>query len=81
MPGHTFLPGFGVRAMDAQKRTLDMNEGDLPSEWNSVMQEGLRAKIAVEDEVEKGLRAHVCPLALFSAQSLIDVLFILRLSK
>ncbi|KAF8492513.1 hypothetical protein JB92DRAFT_3237349 [Gautieria morchelliformis] len=58
MPRQTFSPGFGSSAMDAQKRILDMNDLQLPDEWNSVMQAGTHAKRAVEEEVEKGLRAH-----------------------
>lgn len=45
--------------MDAQKRILDMDDSELPSEWNSIMQAGVQAKLAVDEEVEKGLRAHV----------------------
>ena len=59
MPCRTFSPGFGARAMDAQKRILDMDDSELPSEWNSIMQAGVQAKLAVDEEVEKGLRAHV----------------------
>lgn len=59
MPSHTFSPGFGARAMDAQKRILDLNDSELPHEWNSVMRDGMQARMAVEEEVEKGLHAHV----------------------
>jgi hypothetical protein len=45
--------------MDAQKHILDMNDSELPREWNSVMQEGLQARMALQEEVEKGLHAHV----------------------
>jgi hypothetical protein len=59
MPRQTFTPGFGSSAMDAQKRILDMDDLQLAGEWNSIMQAGTHAKMAVEEEVEKGLRAHV----------------------
>ncbi|KAF8583304.1 cysteine proteinase [Ramaria rubella] len=58
LPGYTFSPGFGARAMDAQKRILDMKDEELPREWNMVVQEGIRAQAAVQEELEKGMQTH-----------------------
>ena len=59
-PGHIFSPAFGARAVDAQKRILDMDHAQLPLDWAEVMREGMRAKMVVQEELDKGMRTHVC---------------------
>lgn len=39
-----------------------MAPNDLVSSWETCIQNGMRAKIAVEDELAKGMRANVCLL-------------------
>ena len=46
--------------MDQDLKILQMTQKDLVSAWETCIQNGMRAKIAVEDELAKGMRANVC---------------------
>ena len=45
--------------MDQDLKILKMTQKDLVSAWETCIQNGMRAKIAVEDELAKGMRANV----------------------
>lgn len=45
--------------MDQDLKILQMPQKDLVSTWETCIQNGMRAKIAVEDELAKGMRANV----------------------
>jgi len=57
-PQKTFSADFGARYMEAQKHILDMDESALPHAWNDVMKDGLRAQLAVQEEIDKATRAN-----------------------
>ena len=60
-----FSSSFGLRAMEAQTRILGMDETDRFQEWNTVVREGLRAKIAVQEEIDNAIRTNVCGMKYF----------------
>ena len=45
--------------MDRDLKILQMAAKDLVPAWETCVQNGMRAKIAVEDELAKGMRANV----------------------
>ena len=45
--------------MDQDLKILQMAPKDLVSAWETCIQNGMRTKIAVEDELAKGMRANV----------------------
>ena len=45
--------------MDQDLKILKMAPKDLVSAWETCIQNGMRAKIVVEDELAKGMRANV----------------------
>ena len=45
--------------MDQDLKILKMTQKDLVSAWETCIHNGMRAKIAVEDELAKGMRANV----------------------
>ncbi|KAF8518392.1 cysteine proteinase [Hysterangium stoloniferum] len=57
-PQKPFSADFGARYMEAQKRILDMEESALPHAWNDIMKDGLRARLAVQEEIDKATRAN-----------------------
>ncbi|KAI0050108.1 cysteine proteinase [Auriscalpium vulgare] len=52
-----FAVDFGSRALDRQKAILDTPVDQLASAWTECIQNTLRAKVTVEDEVTKGAAA------------------------
>ena len=58
-PSRTFAQDFGARRLERDKEIIDMPEGRLIPAWETCVQNALRAKVAVEDEVAKGTRANV----------------------
>jgi len=53
-----YAKDFGSRKMDQDLKILKMSQKDLVSAWEACIQNGMRAKIAVEDELAKGMRAN-----------------------
>jgi len=53
-----YAKDFGSRKMDQDLKILQMSQKDLVSTWETCIQNGMRAKIAVEDELAKGMRAN-----------------------
>jgi len=53
-----YAKDFGSRRMDRDLQILKMAPSDLDSAWQICIQNGIRAKIAVEDELAKGMRAN-----------------------
>ena len=47
-------------AMDTQKHILEMDSSQLPLDWAEVMQEGMHAKMVVQEELDRGMCTHVC---------------------
>ena len=58
--GPTFGPDFGPRGLKKDMSVLDMPERQLINAWQDCVKAALPAKIAVQDEVSKSVRAHVC---------------------
>ena len=46
--------------MDRDLQIIKMAPSDLVSAWQTCIQNGIRARVAVEDELAKGMRANVC---------------------
>lgn len=57
--GRTYAQDFGAQRMEKDMEIMNMPEKDLISAWERCVQNGLRAKMAVDDEVMKGVRANV----------------------
>jgi len=53
-----YAKDFGAQKMDRDLQILKMAPNDLVSAWRTCIQNGIRAKIAVEDELAKGMRAN-----------------------
>lgn len=53
---------FGSQKMKRDIEILKMTPNDLLSAWETCIQNGMRAKITVEDELAKGMRANVSDL-------------------
>ncbi|KAF8227461.1 cysteine proteinase [Tricholoma matsutake] len=56
--GRTYAQDFGAQRMEKDMEIMNMPEKDLISAWERCVQNGLRAKMAVDDEVMKGVRAN-----------------------
>lgn len=59
-PGPVFAQDFGLRKMDMELDILDLPERKLIEVWEGCVREAIPAKLAVEDEIAKSVRAHVC---------------------
>jgi ubiquitin carboxyl-terminal hydrolase L5 len=57
--GPIYAQDFGVRRLKQDMEIMNMPEKDLIPAWERCMQNVLRAKVAVEDEVTKGIQANV----------------------
>ena len=57
--GQTYVQDFGARKMKKSMEVMDMPESHLIPAWEKCVQNALRAKVAVEDELTKGIRANV----------------------
>ena len=55
-----FAKDFALRKMDRDLEIFKMTPNELVSAWETCIQNGMRAKIVVEDELAKGMRANVC---------------------
>ncbi|KAF9466703.1 hypothetical protein BDZ94DRAFT_1212162 [Collybia nuda] len=56
--GTTYAKDFGARKQDMNIKILDMPERNLIPAWEACIRNTLRAKVAVEDEVEKGMKSN-----------------------
>jgi ubiquitin carboxyl-terminal hydrolase L5 len=59
VPERTYAKDFGAQRLKKDMEILDMPVDSLISAWERCIQDALRAKVALEDEVMKGARAHV----------------------
>ena len=59
VPGPTFAQGFGSRKLEREVAILNMPQLDLVNAWEECVKAAIHAKIAVEDEIMKSIRANV----------------------
>jgi len=66
-PGRVYAPDFGARKMQRDMQILRMSKEELTSAWEGCVRAGMRAKVGVEDELGKGVRANVsCSCSCFA---------------
>ena len=58
-PGLVYAPDFGARKLQRNIEILRMPQEELRSAWEDCVRAGMRAKVGVEDELGKGVRANV----------------------
>ena len=58
-PGTVYAPDFGARKLQRNIEILRMSKEELRSAWEDCVRAGMRAKVGVEDELGKGVRANV----------------------
>ena len=58
-PGLVYAPDFGARKLQRNIEILQMSKEELRSAWEDCVRAGMRAKVGVEDELGKGVRANV----------------------
>ncbi|KAJ7781782.1 cysteine proteinase [Mycena maculata] len=57
-PGRTYAPDFGARRMARDIEIMEMPERALVGAWERCVRDAIKAKVAVEDEVTKAMRAN-----------------------
>lgn len=60
--GRVFAEDFGLRKLDLELNVLDLPERQLFDAWDTCVRAAMLAKISVEDEITKSVRAQVHPL-------------------
>ena len=75
----TYAQDFGIRKLEKNIEIMDMPRENLNRSWERCVQDALRAKLAVDDEVTKGLQSSVsCPfLVLIRRSRLIGIVHFL----
>ena len=58
-PGIVYAADFGARKLQRNIEILQMSKEELRSAWEDCVRAGMRAKVGVEDELGKGVRANV----------------------
>ncbi|ESK83660.1 ubiquitin c-terminal hydrolase [Moniliophthora roreri MCA 2997] len=58
LPVPTYAKDFASRRMTNDILVLKMNQDELLAAWEQAIQSGMRAKVALEDELKKGRRDH-----------------------
>jgi ubiquitin carboxyl-terminal hydrolase L5 len=58
-PGRTYARDFGARRMTRDLEIMEMPERALVGAWERCVRDAMKAKISVEDEVAKAMRANV----------------------
>ncbi|KAJ6621875.1 hypothetical protein B0H10DRAFT_2214921 [Mycena sp. CBHHK59/15] len=56
--GRTYAPDFGSRRMTRDLEIFEMPERALANAWEQCVRDAMRAKISLEDEITKALRAN-----------------------
>jgi ubiquitin carboxyl-terminal hydrolase L5 len=54
-----YAPDFGARKLERDMKLLRMPKEELTGAWEGCVRAGMRAKVVVEDELWKGVRANV----------------------
>ena len=67
--GRTYAQDFGAEKLKKNKEIMDMQESHLISAWERCVRNALRAKVAVGEELTKGIRANVSFKNFFSSCS------------
>ncbi|KAI0310594.1 hypothetical protein OF83DRAFT_1088265 [Amylostereum chailletii] len=54
---HGFASDFGYQTIQMQRRVYELSEDELVPAWTACMQEAIRAKVGVDDELSKSMNA------------------------
>ena len=74
--GQTYAQDFGAQKLMKNMEIMNMPESHLIPAWERCVQSALRAKVAVEDELTKGIRANASVEFSFSRSSMNIVFFL-----